>query len=464
MAAIEQKSSYGPAAGPHSSILEAVQRRALKIAVLGINYAPELTGIAPYTTGLARGLAARGHHVEVLTGFPHYPEWKRMDPGAGLRRVDLDDRVRVRRFAHVVPRRPGGFGRAVMELTFGLQVVAARWNRPDVVVCVTPPLLAAAMAIVRARSIWRGPAVGAVLHDVYSTGVVETGAMTTRSARLVSALESTTLRMADSVAVIHGGFTDILVQQLGVDRDRVRAIRNWNHVSAPDPIASASFRISHGWAPDEVVVLHAGNMGVKQGLENVVAAARLAEQQNRRARFVLLGDGNQRARLEAAAAGLSTLKIMPPVSDEVFPAALGAADVLLVNERPGVAQMSVPSKLTSYFTSGKPILAATDADGLTARELDASGAGVKVPADRPDLLLDEAMRLGADRAIATQLGEAGRRYSAKVLSEETALDLYEDWVIGLADRRSGTVTPMSGPKAMACPNDLGPCPREREAS
>jgi colanic acid biosynthesis glycosyl transferase WcaI len=104
--------------------------------------------------------------------------------------------------------------------------------------------------------------------------------------------------------------------------------------------------------------------------------------------------------------------------------------------------MSVPSKLTSYFASGKPILAATDATGLTAAELAASGAGVCVPADRPDLLLSEAIRLGTDRKLATQLGEAGRRYCDKLLSREAALDRYEQWVIDLAGmRRAGSRGP-----------------------
>ena len=131
----------------------------------------------------------------------------------------------------------------------------------------------------------------------------------------------------------------------------------------------------------------------------------------------------------------ATLEFLPPVSEDEFPAALGAADVLLVNERPGVAQMAVPSKLTSYFSSGKPILAATDAAGFTAGELAASGAGVCVPADRPDLLLSEALRLGTDRALGAQLGEAGRRYCDELLSEEAALDRYERWIIDLADMR-----------------------------
>ena len=42
-----------------------------KVLVVGINYSPETTGIAPYTTGLAEHLAARGHRTTVLSGFAH---------------------------------------------------------------------------------------------------------------------------------------------------------------------------------------------------------------------------------------------------------------------------------------------------------------------------------------------------------------------------------------------------------
>lgn len=407
--------------------------RRVRVAIIGINYEPEPTGIAPYTTGLAAGLAKRGHDVRVLTGYPHYPQWKRSHPGSGFRSDHDINGVRVRRLSHYVPPEFSWVGRAAMELTFGLQLLTTRWGRPDVVVCVTPPLLASAMSILRARLAPRRPAVGLVVQDLYGRGVVETGTARGTSARLVRALESSALRLADGVAVIHAGFMTTLSEDFGVDPRRICEIRNWNHVDSPDPSASVAFRAAHRWAADEAVVLHAGNMGYKQGLENVIAAAELAARSGRRARFVLLGDGNQRASLEAAGAGVRTLDFLALVGEEDFAAALGAADVLLVNERPGVAQMAVPSKLTSYFRSGKPILAATDSAGFTASELTASGAGVCVPPNRPDLLLDEAIRLATDRRLAAQLGDAGQRYCDALLSEDAALDRYERWIIELAN-------------------------------
>lgn len=418
-----------------------MHHRAISVTVIGINFAPESSGIAPYTTGLAAGLMERGHDIQVLTGFPHYPQWRRTSTNHGFRSNEVIRGVRIRRLNHPVPRGSSPVGRTLMELAFGLQLLTARWSRADVVICVTPPLLAAGLAAMRARLTWRRPAVGILVHDVYSRGVIETGAMSGAGAQAVRLLESLAIRLADGVAVIHDGFTADLVNNLGVDRDRIREIRNWNHVEPPDPAASASFRSAHGWCDDEVIILHAGNMGAKQGLENVIAAAEIASRTKSRARFILLGDGNRRAVLEAAGAGVPALEFMPPVADEEFSAALGAADVLLVNERPGVAQMALPSKLTSYFRSGKPILAAADAEGFTAGEIAASGAGIRVPADRPDLLLREGIRLGTDHRLAARLAEAGRRYYASHLKADAALDRYERWIIDLANaRRTGKRT------------------------
>lgn len=114
---------------------------------------------------------------------------------------------------------------------------------------------------------------------------------------------------------------------------------------------------------------------------------------------------------------------------------LGAADVLLVNERPGVAHTSVPSKLTSYSRPESPCSRPPHASGFTAQELAASGAGICIPADRPDLLVAESLRLGGDKELAEHFGELGRRYCLKLLSEQGALDGYEQWIMDMAARR-----------------------------
>jgi colanic acid biosynthesis glycosyl transferase WcaI len=150
---------------------------------------------------------------------------------------------------------------------------------------------------------------------------------------------------------------------------------------------------------------------------------------------VLLGDGSRRASLREEAEGVERLDFLDLVPADAFPQALASADALLVNERPGVAEMSVPSKLTSYFDSGRPIIAATDPGGVTAAELAASNAGITVPSGRPEALVETVLRLREDPARAAELGSNGRRYRAEVLRESEAVDRFADTIAGLASRK-----------------------------
>ncbi|MGA7051840.1 MAG: glycosyltransferase [Mycobacterium sp.] len=397
----------------------------MRICIVSINYEPEESGIAPYSTGMAVGLAARGHDVEVLTGLPHYPEW-RVDPAyRGLSgTVKAMDGVVVRRFGHYVPAEPTTRSRVVFESTFGARVVSARWNKPELVLTVSPSLLASAMVITRSRM--ANIPVGLIVQDLYGKGVVETGAMSARMAQPAVRFEGAVLNRATGTAVIHDRFADVAVE-IGVDPKRISVIRNWTHIEPPTAVNTAEVRMKHGWQPHEHIILHSGNMGAKQGLENVVAAARLADEQGVDIRFVLVGDGNQRKLLQQSAKGVQRIQFKDPLETEDYRQVLACADVLLVNERPGVGEMSVPSKLTSYFSAGRPILAATDANGVTAAEIQDSGAGVVVPAGDPVALLDAAVHLAHNIEVGKRLGVAGQQYVRRLLSRERALDEYEGW-------------------------------------
>ncbi|MDD4868705.1 MAG: glycosyltransferase, partial [Mycobacterium sp.] len=186
----------------------------MRICVVSINYEPEKSGIGPYTTGMAVGLAARGHYVEVLTGLPNYPEW-RVDPAyqnlSGT--VKVMDGVVVRRFAHYVPAEPTTRSRVIFESTFGARVVSAVWNRPEVVLTVSPSLIASAMVIARSRM--ANIPVGLIVQDLYGKGVAETGAMCAGMARAATRFEGAILNGATGTAVVHERFADAALQ-LGV--------------------------------------------------------------------------------------------------------------------------------------------------------------------------------------------------------------------------------------------------------
>jgi colanic acid biosynthesis glycosyl transferase WcaI len=176
-------------------------------------------------------------------------------------------------------------------------------------------------------------------------------------------------------------------------------------------------------------------MGAKQGLENVVAAARHAASREARVRFVLLGDGGRRRHLESIGRDVAPLTFLDPLPAGAFEDALSAADVLLLNEATSVAEMSAPSKLTSYFTAGRPVVAATAPSSAASTEIARSEAGIRVDTGDPVALYDAVVALGRDPVRAAAMGARGRGYAEKHLSAAAAAASYCRWVEELAARR-----------------------------
>lgn len=406
----------------------------ISVTFIGINYFPEPFGIAPYATGLCRGLANKGYCVNVVAGIPHYPEWK-VPPEYRWKwtSYEIIDGVALKRVRHSVPRKASNSRRLLMEFTFGIRGALSKWSQPDVVICTTPALLSTAALCLRNRaSLRRRPAFGVWVQDLYAVGLSETQKPGSTVAKLAGRLESWVLREADGVVVAHDRFREQLVQNLCVDPTKIRTIKNWTHIRSNAADDRKANRGRFGWSETETVVLHAGNMGVKQGLENVVHAAQIANKKKLNLRFVLVGDGNQRASLEAMARQTCCLEFRDPLPQGDFVAALRAADILLVNEKPGVSEMSIPSKLSSYFQSGTPVLASTNSLSNAANEIRNSKAGVVVESGDPVLLVEAAAFLGGNPDLRMQLGANGIEYAAAELSEKASLEKFDNWVKQLA--------------------------------
>lgn len=409
----------------------------MRITIVSTHYAPEPTGNAPYVTKLAEGLAARGHNVRVIAGQPYYPQWRRYPGYTSWRSQERANGVDVSRTRHYIPRKPTTPRRVVSEITAGIRAVSQGWGKPELVLLVSPQLLASALALVRARWLQRVPT-AIWVQDLYSRGVAETSGVSRKAQRVMELVESWVMRNADGIAAIHDRFYAQVAKFLPTGDRRIAVIRNWTHVS--DSSGITPDRSALGWRRGETVVLHAGNQGMKQGLLNVVEAARLVDLRRVPIRFVLLGDGNQRTALEAAAAGIDAIEFLDPMDATGFATCLASADILLVNELPNVREMSVPSKLTSYFAFGKPVVAATSEGSVTAEEIANSSAGVRVDANDPSALVDAVQRLAGNARLAEQLGRAGKEYSNDVLSEQRAIDLFEQLCTSLSKSGMGIAT------------------------
>ncbi|MBQ1015758.1 glycosyltransferase, partial [Micromonospora sp. M51] len=236
----------------------------MKIGILSYHFPPEPAFIPG---SLAEELAARGHEVRVLTGFPDYPGGH-VYPGWRQRwyHETHSQRLSVRR----VPRYPGGAasvgGRMASYLSFaGSAGLVARRFLGDIdalYVFQLPATTFAAAGVL--RLLGRVPA---VLHvqDVWARdGVDERGEG--RWAARLGATMTRVYRTAARIAVAAPSMRDLVVAA-GADPDRVRMVLNWTderifHPATPGAAARQLVR-----RDGRCVVMHAGTIGARQGLE-----------------------------------------------------------------------------------------------------------------------------------------------------------------------------------------------------
>lgn len=391
-----------------------------RVLFVSVSYSPEHAGIGPYAAASAERLRRDGARVEVVAGLPHYPSWRLSpDDRWRLSRVEWVNGIPVTRLRQYIPRRQTALTRGFYELTFLVHGMlrGTRRRAVDVVVAVVPSLAGGVLA--QRVAAHHGVPLVLIVQDLSGAGARQSGILGGRlAAGLVSALERRLFKTAAALGLVHSSLAEHC-RAIGVSEDRIHVVPNWTLQQPPVQVEKI---VDDSWR-DRFVVLHAGNMGLKQGLEVVVDAARLAQHHGHTdLLFVLMGDGSRRGALMERAEDISTLSFVDPVAGADFPGVLAAADLGLVAQRSEVHDMSVPSKLTAYFNAGVPVLASVAAECGTAREVRSSGAGVVIDAQEPEALLSAVLALRDSPAQRGTLAAAGRTYASDFLSAEAGLD------------------------------------------
>lgn len=384
----------------------------MRLLLHGLNYAPELTGIGKYTGELARFLAARGHAVRVVCAPPYYPHW-RVGPGyhAWQFRREWLDGVEVLRAPLWVPRRPAGLSRLLHLASFALgstpwMLSSARWQ-PQVVFAVAPAIFAAPAALMAARRV----GIPAWLHiqDFELDAAAALGMLPfpRLTAPLAAGFERRVLAGFQRVSTISPRMLERLHAK-GLPPERTLLFPNWVDTEVIAPLPGPSpLRGELGIPPGQLVVLYAGNLGRKHGLEVMLSAARLLVGKSDLL-FVICGEGAARPDLERAAAGLANLRLLPLQPPERLNDLLNLADIHLLPERADAADLVMPSKLGGMLASARPVVAAVrPGSGITGV---VEQVGVCVPPEQPAELAAALLALAADPTRRAGLGAAGRQY------------------------------------------------------
>jgi colanic acid biosynthesis glycosyl transferase WcaI len=383
----------------------------MRILVCGINYAPDLIGVAKYNTELCEGLAALGHDVRVITAPPYYPHWRIPDEYRSRRyRRETLNGVAITRAPIYVPEQPSGAKRLLHHASFlassswPLLSTTARW-RPEVVLAVAPSLLSASAAAMAARMF--GARSWLHVQDLEVDAAFELGLLENKTLRsMMLGAERMILGAFDRVSTISPQMMRRL-EKKGLRPDRLRELRNWVDTSVVVPgNQQTAFRSSLGLRPTDTVALYSGAISNKQGLELVLEAAAATKDDQPDIHYVLCGNGPQKSRLVREAHGLGNVHFIDLQPAERLSELLSTANIHLLPQQARAADLVLPSKLSGMLASGRPIIAMAESGTGIANEV--AGAGMVIPPGDARALADSVTALAGNGALCEQFGTAAR--------------------------------------------------------
>jgi colanic acid biosynthesis glycosyl transferase WcaI len=384
----------------------------MRIVIWGINYAPEKIGIGPCNVALCEYLAERGSEICMLTAFPYYPAWKKRQEDAGrfFAREKING-VRVLRCWHYVPKHLNTVTRLLHELSFvtfsffRLLFV----SRSDLLIVVSPPLLLGVAA--RVICLLRGGRYFLHLQDLQPDAAINLGMVKSSILiRIFKTLASIAYRGAWRISGVSVGMLGVLKKH-GVPEAQLRYFPNGT--DPPMEVAKGRFRALNRFDQEKFLVVYSGNIGVKQGLQQLILAIRQVK--NPAVQIIICGDGAQKQQLLEMGAGVPNLWFKGTLEAAEYREMLADADLMVVSLVSGSGSSFFPSKLLSACAAGKPVVAICDADSELAVVVQANRCGVVVPPDDPEALAQWLEKLSSDPGQLEPMGKAAKAFGDRFL-------------------------------------------------
>lgn len=357
-----------------------------RILIIGINSRPEFTGIGRYTGEMLTWLAGQGHEVTMVTAYPYYPHWKIQKPYSGwlYKKETPLPGLTLYRCPLYVPPVPTGLKRMIHEGTFFMSaflvIVKLLFKRRyDTVFTIAPPFHLGFLALF--YRFFKGSPIVYHLQDLQIDAAKELGIL--KSGPLFSVLfnlEKFILKKADIVTTISVGMHERILNKI---RRSVVLFPNWVDTNLYYPVRERdNLKRRWGFLPEDKLVVYAGSIGEKQGLDMLLHIAATLET-HKQIKFIICGTGPFKEKLAAQAIelGLNNVFFFPLQGDDVFNDFLNIADVHLVLQKGDAGDLVMPSKLTTILSIGGLAIATANPGTTLYEVITANQMGIIVSPD-----------------------------------------------------------------------------------
>lgn len=404
----------------------------MKILIYSCSFEPEPIGVGKFAGETASWLALSGHDVRVVCAPPSYPHRKIADgySGAWYSR-EISNGVDIRRSPLWVSREQSGLGRVLQYLSFSLfSAPSVLWScitwKPDIVLTIIPPTSVILVAVVAAKlvraSTW--------LHvqDFDIDAAFELNILNSRYLRSPLLWFERWLMSRNHIV---SSITPRMLDRLRAKKVKATSLEfpNWADLENIYPIEFPNpLRSELGIPENAFIALYSGNLGQKQGVDVLIDVARLLSAYPR-IRVVIGGDGASRERLATIVGGQSNIHLIDLQPLSRLNLLLNLADVHLLPQKIGVADLVMPSKLGGMLASGRPVVVGAAPGTQLAQEVDE--CGIAVAPDDASAMAAALVSLYKDDAERKRLGVAARQRALLRWDKSAVLSAFEKRLVEL---------------------------------
>lgn len=393
-----------------------------KILVICQYYKPEPFRISDICEEMVR----RGHEVQVVTGYPNYPEGILYEGyGKGKHIDEVINGVKVHR-CYTVPRQTGTVKRmmnyysyAVSSVKYVLSkgCVASNGTSFDVVFCnqLSPVMMAyAAIAYKKKHKI---PIVMYCL-DLWPESLIA-GGITRKSViyKYYCCVSKQIYRQMNKILITSRMFSNYLMDEFGIKKEKIEYL--------PQYAEGIFEKISPKKEDGTFNFMFAGNIGVVQSVETVIKAAKILK--NKPVRFHIVGGGTNLERLQKMSENMKNVIFYGRRPLEEMPEFYAKADAMLITlAADPVLSLTLPGKVQSYMAVGKPIIGAIN--GETKSIIEEAQCGFCGKADDADELAENIRRFINDNTNRILMGQNARKFYEENFQELMFMDKLEKYL------------------------------------
>mgnify|MGYP001301426914 CR=1 FL=1 len=214
----------------------------------------------------------------------------------------------------------------------------------------------------------------------------------------------------------------------GCPADKIDVIYNWADTENLHHVSRAENKLMDelGIDKERFIISYAGDIGLFQGWDVILDAAKKLQIELPEALFVIIGSGSYKEKLEnrIQKENIKNVVVFPlqPASrlSEVY--SIGDLELLPIEK--GITKMALPSKSGVIMAAGSPLLALVDAESDIEHIINMNKAGIAIEHGNAEKLVDTILYCYANKECLVEWGHNAKDFSRLNYSRSTQTQKY----------------------------------------